>query len=209
MIVGILRVIGCDRAVENSSKEAISLVMKDFPLVWIILGVAGSGKTSVGRLFAAKLECDFLEGDRRHPAANVDKMRSQTPLEDRDRREWLLAIEQDIRRAVELNRETVLTCSALKVTYRQQLTAPGRVQLVWIEVPTEELKRRLTLRPDHFMKPEMLDSQLATFEALQSDENAIILDGMLTLDGMVEVLMRKAHQQFPSLAKLWWERCLE
>ncbi len=183
--------------------------MKDFPLVWIILGVAGTGKTSVGRLFSTKLECDFLEGDRRHPAANVDKMRSQLPLEDDDRREWLLAIEQDIRRAVELNRETVITCSALKVAYRQQLTAPGRVQWVSIEVPPEELKRRLTLRPDHFMKPEMLDSQLAAFEPLQSNENAIMLDGMLTLDRIVEELMKQAQQNFPSLKKLWWERCLE
>ena len=140
--------------------------MNDYPLVWIIMGVAGSGKTVVGRLLSERLESDFLEGDRRHPFSNIVKMFSQIPLQDEDRHQWLLEIEDDIRRAIDRNREIVLTCSALKVSYRRQLTSPGRVQLVWLNVPTSELERRLIQRSNHYMKIEMLHNQIATFEPI-------------------------------------------
>ncbi|MEB3291945.1 MAG: gluconokinase, GntK/IdnK-type, partial [Synechococcales bacterium] len=145
--------------------------MTDFPLVWIVMGVAGSGKTVVGRLLSERLESDFLEGDRRHPAPNLVKMMSQIPLQDEDRHQWLLEIEDDIQRAIDRDREIVLTCSALKRSYRQQLTAPGRVQLLWLKVPTLELERRLIHRSNHYMKLEMLRSQIATFESISSEEN--------------------------------------
>ena len=86
--------------------------MNNCPLVWVIMGVSGSGKTVVGRLFSERLESDFLEGDWRHPRSNIIKMQSQIPLDDDDRHQWLLEIESDIQRAVAKNRETVLTCSA-------------------------------------------------------------------------------------------------
>jgi gluconokinase len=70
--------------------------MNNYPLAWIMMGVSGSGKTTIGRLFAEKLECDFLEGDRRHPLSNIRKMLSQQPLQDEDRRSWLLNLESDI-----------------------------------------------------------------------------------------------------------------
>ncbi|WP_310488604.1 gluconokinase, partial [Chamaesiphon sp. VAR_69_metabat_338] len=92
--------------------------MNEFPLIWIVMGVSGSGKSVVGRLLAQKLECDFLEGDRRHPMSNIQKMRSHQPLTDVDRRPWLLEIERDIQRAIDRHRETVITCSALKADYR-------------------------------------------------------------------------------------------
>ena len=93
--------------------------MDDYPLVWIIMGVSGSGKTVIGRLLSERLECDFLEGDRRHPPSNIIKMLSQNPLQDEDRRQWLLEIEDDIGRAIDRSRETVITCSALKASYRK------------------------------------------------------------------------------------------
>jgi gluconokinase len=129
--------------------------MNDCPLAWVVMGVAGSGKTHIGRLLAERLECDFLEGDRRHPLSNIIKMQSQQPLNDADRHQWLLAMEEDIRRAVDRNREVVVSCSALKASYRTQLRSPGRVQLVWLDVPKLELERRLRNRVNHYMKPEI------------------------------------------------------
>jgi gluconokinase len=163
----------------------------------------------VGRLLSEQLECDFLEGDRRHPLSNIAKMLSQNPLEDEDRRQWLLEIEADIRQAIERNREIVLTCSTLKTSYRKQLTSPGRVQLVWLNVSQLELERRLTQRLNHYMKPEMLYSQIAAFEPISSEEDVITIDGLLSPDEIVHELLRKAIQRFPGLKQPWWQRCAQ
>jgi gluconokinase len=183
--------------------------MNDYPLVWIVMGVSGSGKTLIGRLLAEQWECDFLEGDRRHSLANVAKMKAQQPLQDEDRRHWLLEMEDDIRRAVAKSRETVMTCSALKVSYRHQLTSPGRVQLVWLSVPKPELERRLSTRSNHYMKPEMLESQLAAFEPIVSQEQVITIDGTLLPSEAVSELSRQAIERFPIMEKSWWKRRIE
>ena len=183
--------------------------MNDYPLVWIIMGVAGSGKTVVGRLLSERLESDFLEGDRRHPLSNIIKMLSQHPLQDEDRRQWLLAIEDDIRRAIAQNREAVITCSALKTSYRRQLISLGQVQLVWLNVPEPELERRLTTRLNHYMKPEMLHSQIASFEPISPEENVIAVNGLLVPDEIVDELIKKAMQLFPTMKYPWWQRCAE
>ncbi|MFM6172403.1 MAG: gluconokinase [Sphaerospermopsis kisseleviana] len=188
----------------------MQLEYKDFmgsmPLLWIISGVSGSGKTVVGRLLSERLECDFLEGDRRHTLANIRKMASQTPLNDTDRKEWLLRIEEDIRRAKVCNNEAIITCSCLKASYRKQLTSLGQVQLVWISVPEEVLEQRLAGRDNHFMKLEMLNSQLATFEPIRNDENVIVVNGVLKPREIVDELMTQAIQRFPGLALSWWQR---
>ena len=180
--------------------------MGSMPSIWIIIGVSGSGKTVVGRLLSERLECDFLEGDRRHTLANIKKMASQKPLDDSDRKEWLLRIEEDIRRVKILKSEAVITCSCLKSSYRKQLTSLGQVQLVWISVPEEVLEQRLALRVNHFMKPEMLNSQLAAFEPIRSDEKVIIVNGVLKPSEIVDELMSQAVQRFPSLRLSWWQR---
>lgn len=177
-----------------------------YPLIWVIMGVAGAGKTVVGRLLAERLESDFLEGDRRHPQSNILKMSSQQPLTDADRHQWLLAIADDIDRAIAQNRETVITCSALKSAYRKQLTSPERVQLVWLNVPQPDLERRLLRRNSHYMKPEMLASQLAAFEPIGSDENVITLDGRLLPTKIVDELLSQASWIYPDLEKPWWQR---
>ncbi len=181
--------------------------MNDFPLVWIIMGVAGSGKTVVGRLLSERLESDFLEGDRRHQLSNVMKMLSQNPLQDEDRQQWLLEIEDDIERAINRNREIVMTCSALKLSYRQQLTSRGRVQLVWLNVPKSELERRLNQRENHYMKPKMLQSQIEAFEAITLEEKVITIDGLLSPIDIVNELLFQATQLFPIMSKPWWHRC--
>ncbi|EKU98857.1 gluconate kinase, SKI family [Leptolyngbya sp. PCC 7375] len=180
--------------------------MRDCPLVWIIMGVAGSGKTLVGRMLAERLESDFLEGDRRHPLSNIHKMSSQQPLDDGDRHQWLLEIQEDMHRAIAKNRETVMTCSALKAAYREQLSSLNRVQLVWLDVPKAELKRRLLRRSNHYMKPEMLASQLATFEPIAPDETVITVDGRLLPTRIIDELLNQATWLFPDLEKPWWKR---
>ena len=181
----------------------------DCPLVWIIIGISGSGKTAVGRLLAQELESDFLEGDRRHPILNVIKMISQQPLQEEDRLPWLLEIEDDIRRAIERNREVVITCSALKASYRKQLISLGRVQLVWLDVDILLLEKRLKERLEHYMKPAMLSSQRATFEPISPAENVITVNGNLPINAVMSELMTEIIRRFPSMEKSWWERCIE
>jgi gluconokinase len=183
--------------------------MSDPPLVWMIIGVSGSGKTSVGRALAAQLECDFLEGDRRHPDINIQKMSRHQALADVDRQDWLTALSADIGDAIAYNRETVITCSALKVAYRAKLTKPGRVQMIWLDVPEAELRRRVQQRQNFFMTIEMLDSQLATFEAMTSTENVIIISGNLAIEQTLEAITQQIHQQFPSLKTPWWQRIID
>lgn len=181
--------------------------MASSPLVWIITGVSGSGKSVVGRCLSDRLDCDFLEGDRRHPLANIKKMISHTPLDDADRRQWLLNIEADIQRAIDLRIETVITCSALKYLYRKQMNLFDHVQLVWLDVPEEELRYRLENRENHFMRPVMLESQLETFEPITSEEPVITVSGILPPMAIVDEIIRQAVQIFPSLKSSWWQRC--
>jgi len=176
------------------------------PIVWIIMGVAGSGKTVIGRQIAQWLECDFLEGDRRHSPANIAKMQAQIPLDEGDRRQWLLDMQDDIQRAIAHRRETVITCSALKRAYRTQLAASGGVQFVWLEVPPAELERRLSNRLNHYMKLEMLKSQLAAFESIDAEENVIRIDGTLPPDAILADWLRQATQRFPAVNLPWWQR---
>jgi gluconokinase len=177
-----------------------------YPLVWMIIGMSGSGKTSVGRLFAQQLNCDYLEGDRRHSQQNIIKMSSDRPLEAEDRLPWLLEIEADIRGAIAKNREVVITCSALKASYRQQLTSLGRVQLILLDVDRSLLEQRLEQRSNHYMKREMLPSQIVAFESISSTENVIIIDGNHPIDAVVSKLMTEITNRFPSMKKSWWDR---
>jgi gluconokinase len=166
--------------------------MDEYPLAWIVSGVSGSGKTTIGRLFANHLEADFLEGDRRHSTTNIRKMIEQIPL-------------QDLQRSIDHNREVVMTCSALKRSYRRQLTALGRVQLVLLDASAEVLRERLEQR-NHYMKPEMIDSQIQSFEPISPEENAIVIDANGALDKVLNELIKKANEKFPVIKKPWWQR---
>ena len=183
--------------------------MNDYPLVWIMMGVSGAGKTVVGRLLAERLESDFLEGDRRHSRANIRKMVAQMPLQDADRHQWLLEIANAIQQANDRDCEVVITCSALKAAYRSQLTAIGRVQLVWLQVPTAVLEQRLAHRTNHYMQADLLQSQIATFESISPHEAVLTVDGQLAPSAIVDDLLHQATQRFPSLKKSWWQRYVE
>ncbi len=144
------------------------------PCVLLVMGVAGSGKTSVAEALAARLHWPFQEGDALHPAANVAKMQGGTPLTDADRWPWLDRLADWIAARLAAAENGILTCSALKRTYRARLVRPG-VRLVYLWGERELLAARLGARRGHFMPPALLDSQLATLEPPGADEHPITL----------------------------------
>ncbi|MFC8867309.1 gluconokinase [Streptomyces sp. NPDC057148] len=147
------------------------------PLV-VVMGVSGSGKTTVGQLLARHLGVPYAEGDDFHPAPNVAKMRAGHPLDDEDRRPWL----DEIARWLVGHADSggVVACSALKRRYRARLaSAAPRVFFLHLDGSPELIATRITARQGHFMPPELLRTQLADFEPLGDDEtgSAIPIDG--------------------------------
>jgi len=133
--------------------------------VILVMGVAGSGKTTVGRALAAALGWPFADADDFHPPANVAKMSAGRPLDDADRAPWLAALRADIDARLARHESAVVACSALKASYRTQLAADhARIRFVLLHGSRELLHARLARRRGHFMRPEMLDSQLAALE---------------------------------------------
>ncbi|GHF18852.1 gluconokinase [Pseudolysinimonas yzui] len=148
------------------------------------MGVSGTGKSTIGRGLAETLGLPFVEGDDLHPPANVAKMAAGIPLTDADRAPWLDRI------AAELDRPVVITCSALKRSYRDRLraAAPDLV-LVYLHGSPELLAARMAQRDGHFMPPSLLESQLATLEEPSADEDAIPVDVALQPDEIVELVV--------------------
>ena len=152
-------------------------------MVIVIMGVAGSGKTTVGRALAADLGWSFRDADDFHPAANVAKMSAGQPLTDADRAPWLAAIRAYIDDRLARDESAVVTCSALKERYRAVLAAdPAHVKLVHLAGDPALLAARIAGRTDHFMKPAMLASQLA---ALEPPRDALTIDVADTPETMV------------------------
>ena len=149
-------------------------------MILIVAGVSGSGKTTVGALLAGRLRWQFADADTFHPAANVAKMHAGTPLTDADREPWLRAITAWIDERIAAGQPGVITCSALKRSYRDFLLA-GRpaATMVFLQVSPETLERRLMSRPDHFFPEKLLKSQLDTLELPAPDEHVhtVLEDG--------------------------------
>ena len=130
----------------------------------ILMGVAGSGKTTVGILLAKRLQCPFYEGDDFHPPANVTKMAAGTPLTDDDRAGWLAALAEVIRDGLGRGESGVVACSALKESYREVLRVDeAKVKFIYLKGSYEVILQRMQSRK-HFMKPAMLQSQFASLE---------------------------------------------
>jgi len=140
----------------------------------LVMGVSGSGKSSVGVALAERLGVPFLEGDSLHPAANIAKMAAGLPLDDADRMPWLAAIAT----WMEGRTDGVVACSALKRAYRDRLreTAPGMRIVALLPLP-DILAERLGHRRGHFMPGSLLASQLATLEVPGDDEASLIIHG--------------------------------
>lgn len=147
------------------------------PVIAVVMGVSGSGKTTVSVLLSAALGCQFQEGDDLHPAANVEKMSHGTPLTDADRLPWLRKIADEIDGWRARGESGVLTCSALKRQYRDIIMGdrPG-VTLVYLKGSHELIRRRMAKRHEHFMPVALLDSQFRTLKEPTPDECPIVVD---------------------------------
>jgi gluconokinase len=156
-------------------------------LAVIVMGVSGSGKTTVGQKLAQRLGWAFYDADNFHPKENVDKMSSGQPLHDKDREPWLGALNKLIAENLEQQRSLVLACSALKEKYRQHL-AKGheeRTKFVYLEGDFETIYTRMQTRK-HFMKPAMLQSQ---FDTLEEPANAVVVDIRQSQDEIVDDIL--------------------
>lgn len=157
----------------------------------VVMGVSGSGKSTVGAALARRMRVPFVDADTLHPAANVAKMAAGHPLDDFDRRPWLdtvgewLAAHRD---------GGVVSCSALKRTYRDQLRAhcPG-VEFLHLSGSADLIADRLAARTDHFMPAALLRSQLDTLEALGPDEAGITVDAGRAVDQVVDAVLTQRH----------------
>lgn len=155
----------------------------------IMMGVAGSGKTTVGELLAQQLGWNFYDADAFHPAENVAKMANGTPLDDADRAPWLAALRALISTSFEENRPAVLACSALKESYRKQLLQDhDGVQIVYLKGSYDLIWSRISRRQDHYMKPEMLQSQ---FEALEEPMDALTVNVSRPVDEIVQSILKQ------------------
>jgi gluconokinase len=143
--------------------------------ILIVMGVAGTGKSTVAGLLAERLNWEFQEGDALHPPANVAKMSAGIPLTDDDRWPWLDAIGAWIKEKTQRGEPGILTCSALKRSYRDRLRGPN-VIFVFLNGASEVIAARMARRADHFMPPALLNSQLATLEPPAADENVLTID---------------------------------
>ena len=142
--------------------------------VIVVMGVSGSGKTTIGTALAEALGVEYAEADTFHPKANIDKMTAGTPLTDEDRAPWLEAIAGWIREHEVTG--GVVTSSALKRRYRDVLRTGGDVWFAHLQVDRAQLAERMKTRKGHFMPVSLLDSQLADLEPLEPDEAGVVLD---------------------------------
>ena len=164
------------------------------PCVLIVMGVSAAGKTVVAESLVARLGWRFQEGDALHPAANVAKMRSGTPLTDADRWPWLDRIAAWIDERLAAGENGIVTCSALKRAYRDRLIgARGGVRLVYLHGARDLLAARIAARRGHFMPPSLLDDQLATLEPPAPEEHAISLDVAATPGRLADQIIAQLH----------------
>ena len=158
----------------------------------VVMGVSGSGKTTVGEALAERLGWRFIEGDSFHPEENVAKMSAGIPLDDNDRAPWLKALASEIARDEAAGRPSVIGCSALKRAYRDILRSGApRVRFVHVHGDRAVLADRLSHRAGHFFPASLLDSQLATLEPLGSGEDGVVVDVALSTAEQVDLAMRK------------------
>ena len=156
----------------------------------VVMGVSGSGKSTIARRLAKALGYGFLDGDDLHPPANVAKMSAGVPLDDADRIPWLDAIAAWMRRELAAGHSAVIACSALRRVYRERLRrAVPSVRFVYLEVGHDELARRMRERA-HFMPLKLLGSQLATLEEPDNDEPALQVDANGTVEQTLALVLR-------------------
>jgi len=161
------------------------------PVVLVVMGVSGSGKSTVGTALAQRLGWAFEEGDALHPLVNIEKMAAGTPLTDEDRWPWLAKIADWVDNQLDTGANGIITCSALKRSYRTLINRRGDgVEFVYLAVSKSELKDRVADRPGHFMPATLLNSQLDTFEPPTDSEPVIRVDADTDVTLVVDRLLR-------------------
>jgi len=167
------------------------------PIIVVVMGVSGSGKTTVSALLAAALGCQFQEGDDLHPIENLEKMRGGTPLGDADRMPWLHKIAEEIDGWRARGESGVLTCSALKRSYRDIVIGDRPdVRLVYLRGSYDLIRRRMAARHEHFMPAALLDSQFATLQEPTSDEHPIVVDADRRPAEIATEIVRQLEQRY-------------
>jgi gluconokinase len=150
----------------------------------VVMGVTGSGKSTVGRLLAERLGVPYAEADSFHPPANVAKMAAGQPLDDADRYPWLIAIGDWIRSRIGLG--GVVSCSALKYAYRDLLrTAYPGLWFLHLDADPQTIARRVAVRTGHFMPVSLVESQFAALEPLRPEERGLVVDAAQPPDAIV------------------------
>lgn len=156
---------------------------------FVLMGVSGSGKSSVGRMLAAQLGWDFYDADDFHPPENVAKMAGGIPLDDADRAPWLAVLHDLIAASLKAGRSGVLACSALKERYRQQLMDGNEgLQFVYLQGTYDLIWSRMKRRNAHYMKPHMLRSQ---FDVLEEPAYALVMDISMPADEIVQAILKR------------------
>jgi len=159
-------------------------------MIVILMGVAGSGKTTLGRALSERLGWPFFDADDFHSEGNRAKMAAGIPLNDADRAGWLASLRELLTSNVEAGQSLVLACSALKETYRQTLQVDNQTQFIYLKGTYEQIRSRLEGRHGHYMKPAMLDSQ---FEILEEPAQAIVVDITMEPSFIVDTLLKELH----------------
>jgi gluconokinase len=163
--------------------------------LYVVMGVAGSGKSLIGAALAHTLDVEFVDGDDFHSAENVGKMAAGIPLTDDDRAEWLRTLALRLGTARKADKRVVIACSALKRSYRDIFRAEAPdVRFVFLKGSRDLLTERLARRGRHFMPASLLDSQLATLEEPSPDENAWVVDATKSPAEIVKDLAARASQ---------------
>ena len=169
------------------------------PCALVVMGVSGSGKSTIAARLAERLGWTFEDGDRFHPASNVAKMSAGHPLNDDDRWPWLQAIADEIGRVCEARGHVVIACSALKRIYRDVLLRSRTdVRFVFLDGSKALIAERLAARKDHFMPPGLLDSQFKTLERPEADERPITV----SIDAAVETIVNNIVAQVTGKARI-------
>ncbi len=159
-------------------------------MIVIVMGVSGSGKSSIGKMLASELNWEFFDADDFHPPANIEKMRQGIPLTDADRMPWLLTLQDAIASIIQQARHAVLACSALKSSYREIMLDNcdrSQIRLIYLKGSFQLIQQRLKQRQNHYMSQNLLQSQ---FDILEEPEDAICVDISQPMDAIAQQIYR-------------------
>jgi gluconokinase len=159
-------------------------------MVILVMGTTGAGKSTVGKLLAARLGWSFLDADDFHPEANIQKMKRGIPLTDADRVPWLERVHRELARLSAEGKQVVLACSALKQSYRAQLSAGLDLRIIYLRGTYEEMRRHIEARHGHFAGESILAGQFAD---LEEPKDAVVLDVVDSPEALVDDIIRRLN----------------